>query len=54
MFLLSAGVGLTVTVGIVTYGAALGMDPRVAKLIAIIVSFTTTYFIRRVIVFGAR
>jgi len=54
MFLLSAGVGLTLTVAIVTYGAALGMDPRAAKMLAIIASFTTTYFVRRMIVFAAR
>jgi putative flippase GtrA len=30
------------------------MDPRVAKLIAVLISFTTTYLVRRLIVFAAR
>jgi putative flippase GtrA len=54
LFLLSAGLGLTLTVSIVSYGAAIGMDPRVAKLIAVLISFTTTYLVRRLIVFAAR
>ncbi|MDX2209323.1 MAG: GtrA family protein [Sphingopyxis sp.] len=54
LFLLSAGVGLTLTVAIVSYGAVVGMDPRAAKGIAIIISFTTTYLLRRLFVFAVR
>lgn len=54
LFLLSAGLGLMLTVAIVTYGAAMGMDPRLAKLVAIIVSFSITYALRRMVVFAAR
>ena len=34
-------------------GSALGLDPRLAKLAAIAVSFQTTYLLRRHIVFRA-
>jgi putative flippase GtrA len=54
LFLLSAALGLTLTVGIVAYGAAAGLDPRIAKLIAVVISFTTTYAVRRIFVFAAR
>lgn len=54
LFLLSAGVGMVLTVSIVTGGQMAGSDPRLAKLVAIVVSFLTTYFIRRTIVFAAR
>ena len=54
LFLMSAGVGLVLTVAIVTAGQFAGLDPRLAKLAAIAVSFTTTYAIRRTIVFTAR
>lgn len=52
-FVGSAMVGLVVTTAIVGIGSALGLDPRLAKLIAIIVSFQTTYLLRRHIVFRA-
>ena len=38
---------------IVGGGSALGLDPRLAKLAAILVSFQTTYLLRRHIVFRA-
>ena len=49
----SALVGLGVTTAIVGGGSALGIDPRLAKLAAIVVSFQTTYLLRRHIVFRA-
>ncbi|WP_428631704.1 GtrA family protein [Sphingopyxis sp.] len=53
LFVGSAMVGLAVTTAIVGTGSALGLDPRLAKLAAIIVSFQTTYLLRRHIVFRA-
>ena len=52
LFLLSAGAGLAITVGIVQTGAALGLDPRLAKLTAIGISFQTTYLMRARLVFA--
>jgi putative flippase GtrA len=51
LFVGSALVGLAVTTAIVGTGSALGLDPRLAKLAAIVVSFQTTYLLRRHIVF---
>ena len=51
LFVGSALVGLAVTTAIVGAGSALGLDPRLAKLAAILVSFQTTYLLRRHIVF---
>lgn len=51
LFIGSALVGFAVTMGIVVEGSALGIDPRLAKLAAIVVSFQTTYLLRRHIVF---
>ncbi|ABF54567.1 GtrA family protein [Sphingopyxis alaskensis] len=53
LFVGSALVGLGVTTAIVGGGSALGIDPRLAKLAAIVVSFQTTYLLRRHIVFRA-
>lgn len=53
LFVGSALVGLAVTTAIVGGGSAFGLDPRLAKLAAIIVSFQTTYLLRRHIVFRA-
>ena len=53
LFVGSALVGLAVTTAIVGSGSALGLDPRLAKLAAIVVSFQTTYLLRRHIVFRA-
>lgn len=53
LFVGSAIVGLAVTTAIVGGGSALGLDPRLAKLGAIVVSFQTTYLLRRHIVFRA-
>ena len=53
LFVGSALVGLAVTTAIVGSGSAIGLDPRLAKLAAIVVSFQTTYLLRRHIVFRA-
>ena len=53
LFVGSALVGLAVTTAIVGGGSARGLDPRLAKLAAIVVSFQTTYLLRRHIVFRA-
>ncbi len=51
MFLASALAGLAVTVAIVGLGDAMGFDPRLAKLVAVGVSFQAVYYMRRRIVF---
>lgn len=53
LFVGSALIGLALTTAIVGTGSALGLDPRLAKLAAIVVSFQTTYLLRRHIVFRA-
>ena len=52
MFVLSALVGLGITTGIVGLGSRYGLDPRIAKGIAIVVSFQATYVLRRKVVFA--
>ena len=52
LFLTSAFIGLGLTVAIVAVATRSGLDPRVAKLIAVAVSFQTTYILRRTIVFA--
>lgn len=52
LFLLSAFVGLGITTGIVGIAVRYGLDPRLAKGAAIIVSFQATYVLRRRIVFA--
>lgn len=51
LFVASALVGLALTSGIVWAGDASGFDPRAAKLVAIAVSFATTWLLRSRIVF---
>lgn len=53
LFVISALVGLGLTTAIVGVGDWSGIDPRLAKLIAIVVSFTATWLIRAKIVFRA-
>ena len=53
LFVGSALIGLAVTTAIVGTATAFGLDPRLAKLLAILVSFQTTYLLRRHIVFRA-
>lgn len=52
LFLTSALIGLGITVLIVGGATRFGFDPRLAKLVAIAVSFQTTYLLRRTIVFA--
>ena len=52
LFLTSALVGLGLTVAIVGIGDRLGFDPRLAKLLAVALSFNATYLMRRRIVFA--
>jgi putative flippase GtrA len=51
MFVVSALLGLIVTMSIVGVGEALGLDPRIAKVMAIGVSFMLTYLLRNVVIF---
>lgn len=52
LFVLSALVGLGITTGIVGLGSRYGLDPRIAKGIAIVVSFQATYMLRKKVVFA--
>lgn len=52
LFLGSAFIGLGLTAGIVGLGDAVGIDARLAKVAAIIVSFHVTYLLRKTIVFA--
>jgi putative flippase GtrA len=52
LFLLSALVGLGITTAIVGLGRRDGIDPRIAKGIAIVVSFQATYVLRKKVVFA--
>ena len=52
LFLLSALVGLALTMAIVALGDRLGIDPRLAKLVAVATSFQATYLLRRHMVFA--
>jgi len=49
----SALVGLALTTGIVWTGDIAGIDPRLAKLAAIAISFAATWLLRARIVFRA-
>lgn len=51
LFIASALGGLVITAAIVKCGIEWRIDPSYAKLIAIIISFQATYFLRRTIVF---
>ena len=51
LFVGSALLGLALTTAIVGCGAALGIDPRAAKLAAIGASFTLTWLLRERVVF---
>ena len=51
LFVISALVGLALTTAIVAAGDASGIDPRLAKIAAIAVSFLVTWLIRARIVF---
>ena len=51
MFVVSALLGLALTSGIVWAADAAGIDPRAAKLVAIVASFATTWLLRSKIIF---
>ena len=53
LFVISALAGLGLTTAIVGAGDWAGIDPRIAKGVAIIVSFTATWLLRSKIVFRA-
>ena len=52
LFLLSSLVGLGITTGVVGIAVRYGVDPRLAKAAAIVVSFQATYVLRRKVVFA--
>jgi putative flippase GtrA len=52
MFVISALLGLGLTTLIVGTGTALGIDPRLAKLVAIGASFTLTWLLRSRLIFA--
>lgn len=52
LFFGSAVVGLGITTAIVGLGSHYGLDPRLAKIAAIGVSFQATYLLRKKIVFS--
>lgn len=51
MFVISALIGLALTTAIVGGGTSLGLDPRLAKLLAIAAAFTTTWLLRAKLIF---
>lgn len=51
MFLASALIGLVLTIIVVGAGTALGIDARIAKVVAIATSFLLTYLLRNVVIF---
>lgn len=53
MFVVSALIGLALTTAIVGVITAFQGDPRLAKLVAIVVSFTVTWLLRKHLVFRA-
>ncbi len=54
LFVVSALTGLALTIAIVGGGDFAGIDPRLAKLVAIAASFTLTWWLRSRIVFRLR
>jgi small basic protein len=51
LFVGSALIGLALTMAVVGLGARLGLDPRLAKLVAVATSFVATWLLRNRIVF---
>lgn len=51
MFVASALVGLALTTVIVGAASAAGLDPLVAKVVAVVISFATTWLLRKRVVF---
>jgi len=52
LFVGSALVGLAITTAIVGLGSRLGVDPRIAKIVAVGASFQVTYVLRKKVVFA--
>ena len=52
LFFASALAGLVLTMAAVALGSRIGLDPRLAKLLAVAISFNATYLMRRKIVFA--
>ena len=52
LFIVSALIGLALTYAIVALGTHFGLDPRVAKLMAVLGSFGVTFLLRLVWVFA--
>ncbi|MCE7795650.1 GtrA family protein [Sphingobium sufflavum] len=53
LFVGTAIIGLSLTTLIVGGADGMGLDPRLAKVAAIIISFQATYFARRITIFRA-
>ena len=53
LFVVSALAGLALTTGIVASAQALSLYPRAGKLVAIVLSFALTWWLRNVVVFRA-
>lgn len=51
LFVVSALIGLAITTAIVGLGTLLHGEPRLAKLVAIVASFTATWLLRKHLVF---
>lgn len=51
MFVISALIGLGVTILVVGAASMAGLDPRAAKLVAIVISFAVTWLLRKRVVF---
>jgi putative flippase GtrA len=54
MFVVSALIGLGITTAIVAAATLAGIEPHIAKLAAILASFTVTWMLRSKIIFGGR
>ena len=52
LFVMTALAGMAITAAIVGSAGPVGADPRLAKLVAIIVSFLATYWLRNRLVFA--
>lgn len=52
LFLITALVGLLITVLVVALGSRIGIDAKLSKLAAIAVSFSATYLLRKMFVFA--
>tara|TARA_B100000678_G_scaffold227348_1_gene195222 strand:+ start:28 stop:438 length:411 start_codon:yes stop_codon:yes gene_type:complete len=53
LFVISALAGLALTTAIVAGSDMTGVDPRIGKLVAIVLSFALTWWLRNIVVFRA-